>query len=156
MLWLRRIEPLARPFVQRAFRLLRGGTLGVRGLAVDADGRVLLVEHTYVPGWHLPGGGVEPGETAEAAIRREMMEEAGVEITSRPQLLSIHSNHRHFRRDQVLLYRCPAWRPCAPKRQGEIHAVGWFVPDALPPETTPATRARIREALDGADPDPLW
>jgi ADP-ribose pyrophosphatase YjhB (NUDIX family) len=37
-------------------------TLGVRGVATDGEGRVLLVKHTYViAGWWLPGGGVEQG-----------------------------------------------------------------------------------------------
>ncbi|MDB5456444.1 MAG: MutT/nudix family protein, partial [Caulobacter sp.] len=90
MLWLRRVEPLARPLIHAWFRLRRGLTLGVRGLVTDADGKVLLVSHTYVPGWHLPGGGVERGESAEQAVVRELAEEAGVRAIGRPRLLSVH------------------------------------------------------------------
>lgn len=156
MLWRRRIEPFTRPFVYAAFRWSRGLTLGVRGLVTDDEGRVLLIEHTYVPGWYLPGGGVERGETAEDAVRRELEEEAGVRLTARPELLSVHDNSARHPRDHVLMYRCRAWEPCTAKPGAEIHAVGWFAPDALPPDTTPATRARIREALEGVEADPRW
>jgi ADP-ribose pyrophosphatase YjhB (NUDIX family) len=156
MLWRRRVEPFTRPLIYAWFRWTRGLTLGVRGLVTDAEGRVLLIEHTYVPGWYLPGGGVEWGETAETALRRELMEEAGVALTEPPRLLSVHSNHAAHPRDHVLFYRCEGWEPCPPKRGAEIHAVGWFAPDDLPPDTTRATRARILEALEGAPADPMW
>ena len=156
MLWRRRIEPLVRPFIYAWYRRTRGLTLGVRAVVVDGEGRVLLIEHTYVPGWHLPGGGVERGESAETALARELVEEAGVELAGRPRLVSIHDHHAQHPGDHVLVYRCDRWRPCPATARGEIHRVGWFRPDALPEGTTGSTRARIVEALQGAPPDPRW
>jgi ADP-ribose pyrophosphatase YjhB (NUDIX family) len=156
MLWRRRLEPFARPLFRAFARLIRGLTLGVRGVVVDEAGRVLLVEHTYVPGWYLPGGGVERGETAPAALARELVEEAGIEVIGRPRLLTIHSNQVKFRGDHVLVYRVDRWRACEATSKGEIHAVGWFATDALPVDVTASTRRRITEALSGAEPDEHW
>lgn len=122
-------------------------TLGVRGLVVDGEGRVLLIEHTYVPGWYMPGGGVERGETAEQALGRELVEEAGVEMTAAPTLISIDTDHRRYRGDHVLLYSVKHWRLVQATSRGEIHAVGWFAADALPEGTTPSTLRRLRTGL---------
>ncbi len=156
MLWRRRIEPFTRPLVYAFFRMARGLTLGVRVLVVDPEGKVLLVQHTYIKGWYLPGGGVERGETAETAVARELAEEAGVRALSRPRLVSAHSNEVLHPGDHVLVYRVDAFEPCASDSAGEIHAVGWFSPDDLPEETTKATRRRIAEALHGQEPDAMW
>jgi 8-oxo-dGTP pyrophosphatase MutT (NUDIX family) len=156
MIWRRKVEPFTRPLYRLSVRLTRGLTLGVRGLVTDGDGRVLLIQHTYVAGWHMPGGGVERGETAEAALARELVEEAGVEVIGRPRLLSIHSSHPRFPGDHVLLYRVDHWRAVPATSRGEILAAEWFAPDALPAEVTASTRRRIEEALGGGDPDPLW
>lgn len=156
MLWLRTLEPLIRPFFHAHARMARGLTLGVRGLVLDAEGRVLLVEHTYTPGWHMPGGGVERGENAQQALARELAEEAGVEIIGPVRLVSAHSNHARFRGDHVLVYRIADWRPCPATSRGEISQIGWFAPDALPPQTTDPTRRRIQEALGGGVCDPYW
>ncbi len=131
-------------------------TLGVRGLVTDAEGRILLIEHTYMPGWYMPGGGVEHGESAEESMARELVEEAGVEITAPPRLISIHANHGRFRGDHVLLYRIDHWRACRATSRGEIKALGWFAPDALPEETTASTRRRIVEVLEGKPVDHRW
>jgi 8-oxo-dGTP pyrophosphatase MutT (NUDIX family) len=156
MLWRRRIEPFTRPLVYAFFRMTRGLTLGVRAVVLNDNGQVLMIQHTYIKGWYLPGGGVERGETAETAVVRELAEEAGVRALSRPRLLSAHSNEVLHPGDHVLLYRIEAWEPCASDAEGEIHAVGWFDPADLPEETTKATRRRISEALGDADPDVMW
>ncbi|HUO11322.1 MAG TPA: NUDIX domain-containing protein [Caulobacteraceae bacterium] len=156
MPWRRRLSPIAQPFYRLYAGVSRGMTLGVRGVVFNERGEVLLVEHTYIHGWHLPGGGVERGETAEEAVARELVEEAGVRALERPRLLSIHSNHRRHRGDHVLVYRVDAWAPCEATAIGEILDRGWFAPDHLPAGTTAATRQRIAEAVEGKPGPGHW
>jgi len=132
-------------------------TLGVRGLVIDADNRVLLVRHTYVPGFYLPGGGVESGETMLDALARELAEEGEIHDISTPVLHGLFLNRRASPRDHVALYvvrdfHCKG--PRAPDR--EIAEAGFFALDALPDDTTIATRARIAEVFDGAPISAYW
>lgn len=154
--WKRFLEPRVRPLTHALMRQARGLTLGVRGLVTDDQGRILLVEHTYIHGWHLPGGGVEKRETAEMALERELVEEAGVRLTAPARLLSVHSNERHHPGDHVLIYHCPTWEPCRPTSRGEIRRRDWFAPDGLPDGASAGTRRRIAEVLDGRRPDLFW
>jgi ADP-ribose pyrophosphatase YjhB (NUDIX family) len=156
MSWLVRAERLLRPIIQQTHRLRRGLTLGVRGVVVDGEGRVLLVEHTYVDGWHLPGGGVERGETALRALERELVEEAGVKTTAPARLLSVHSQEAAFPGDHVLVYRVDNWTPCQATSRGEIRRVQWFDPADLPPGVTSGTAARLAEVFAGAALSPDW
>lgn len=156
MTWKRKVEPFVRPLLKMYARATRGLTLGVRGMVFDEAGRVLLIRHTYVHGWHLPGGGVERGETVEEALARELVEEAGVRLEGRPSLISIYSNHPIFSGDHVLIYRVDEWSPCPPTSRGEIEAIEWFHPDDLPDGVTRGTKRRIEEAIGAEAPDPFW
>jgi 8-oxo-dGTP pyrophosphatase MutT (NUDIX family) len=138
------------------FRISRGLTLGVRGLVRDGQARVLLVRHSYAPGWHFPGGGVERGETVEAALARELVEEAGIELAGRPVLFGIYSNHQHFTDDHVALFVIDSFRQLAWRPTREIVAAGFFDPHDVPPDTTEGTRQRLGEVLDGADRSAVW
>lgn len=139
------------------FLMTRPMTLGVRALALDAERRVLLVKHTYVAGWHLPGGGVESGETVLQALEKELREEANVELGAAPVLRSVHFNRQVTRRDHVVLFHCENVRQFAPKRRDrEIVAAEFFTLDALPDDVTASTAARIREFHHGIAPDPHW
>jgi ADP-ribose pyrophosphatase YjhB (NUDIX family) len=140
------------------FLLRRPMTLGVRGLIYDREeNAVFLIRHTYVPGWQLPGGGVETSEIMADALARELVEEGNIEITAPAVLKSLHFNRQASRRDHVALYLIESYRQTAPKRRDhEIAEAGFFKRDALPPETTPATLRRIAEVLDGAEVSPYW
>lgn len=144
--------------VTRSGHLTRSMTLGVRVLARLPDGRVLLVKHSYVPGWYLPGGGVDGGETLRAAAARELVEETGYRVDGRLDLFGVYQNATVSRRDHVALFVASAVVAPAVARPtgGEIVAVAAFAPDALPAEATSATRRRIAEVLDGAAVDEIW
>ena len=146
----RPLEPIIRKILHFYWRFARGLTVGVRAVVVDEKGRVFLVAHSYVSGWHLPGGGVEAGETLGAALTRELQEEGNIELTETPQLFGIYFNRRATRRDHVALYVVRAFHQSAPPRPNhEIVAHGFFAIDALPEATTQATRARLAEVLAG-------
>jgi 8-oxo-dGTP pyrophosphatase MutT (NUDIX family) len=156
-----RAEPKLSPGVRRLlhlyWRFSRGMTLGVRAAAVDGDGRVFLVRHTYVPGWHLPGGGIEPGETALAALARELREEARIELSGEPQLVGVYQNLIASDRDHVLLYVVRDFRLTEAKTPDrEIAEAGFFPPDALPDGVTAGTRARLDEIFRRAAPALVW
>jgi len=140
------------------FVLRRPMTLGVRGLIHDAaNNSVFLIRHTYVPGWQLPGGGVETGETLAEALARELAEEGNIALSGPPVLKSMHFNRRSSRRDHVGLYLIEHFSQTAPKQPDhEIAEAGFFPLDRLPEGTTPATLRRIAEVFRGESTSPYW
>jgi ADP-ribose pyrophosphatase YjhB (NUDIX family) len=143
--------------IQRYWRMTRALTLGVRGIVVDGEARVLLVRHTYTPGWHFPGGGVEFGETVDTALRRELVEEAGIALAGPPELLGIYANFDLFPGDHVLAFAVRAWeqaRPLRPNR--EIAEAAFFASSSLPDGTTGGTRRRISELTGHSPVQAIW
>lgn len=136
----------------------RSHTLGVRAIVRDDEGRVFLVKHTYVPGWYLPGGGVEWGETFADALAKELREEGNIHLTDCAKLIAIYHNKSASRRDHVALYECLHWDQPTPANvpNAEILAVGFFPLNDLPKGTTNATRRRLKEIAGGGPYDPIW
>jgi ADP-ribose pyrophosphatase YjhB (NUDIX family) len=150
-------EPFIRRLLHFFWRFSRGLTVGVRAVVVGSDGRIFLVKHSYVAGWHLPGGGVEPGETLATALARELREEGNIDLVEPARLFGIYFHRRASRRDHVAIYVVRSFDQSAPpKPNHEIIAHGFYAPDALPEGTTQSTRMRIAEVLDGRAPAEFW
>ncbi|MGA8171674.1 MAG: NUDIX domain-containing protein [Methylocystis sp.] len=149
--------PIATRLITFAALFQRPMTLGVRGLVIAPDGKVLLVRHTYVPGFYLPGGGVEGGETLMESLTRELAEEGNIAVDEPPALFGVYLNRAASSRDHVALYVVRAFRQTAPHvPDREIAEAGFFSPDALPEDATRATRERLDEVLRGAKVSPYW
>ena len=134
----------------------RAMTLGVKAFATDG-GRVMLVRHTYVSGWHLPGGGVERRETVWQAVDKELREETSLRLVGRPELWGFYKNERTSRFDHIAMFVVREFEDLGaftPTR--EIAEARWFAFDALPPDATEATRARVAEVRENRHPADRW
>jgi 8-oxo-dGTP pyrophosphatase MutT (NUDIX family) len=139
------------------FAFARGMTMGVRAACFDDKGRIFLVRHSYVPGWHMPGGGLERRETAFAALVKELREEGNLELTDPPELFHVYFNRLTSKRDHVLFYRCRNVRQTVPRKPDlEIVEAGFFALDDLPKDTTAATHRRLAELSGNLPPADFW
>lgn len=140
--------------IRRVGLVTRAVTFGVRGIVVDPQDRIFLVRHTYVPGWYLPGGGVEGDEDAAASLARELVEEGNIALSAEPDLFGLYA---HAPRSHVAVYVARAFTQSAPKSPDwEIAEAGFFPLDALPDNSTRATRARIAEFRGLAPKSRRW
>ena len=150
-------EKLVMPVLQRYWRWARGMTLGAQGMVIDDARRVLLIRHSYRPGWHFPGGGVEKNEPIETALARELHEEAGVTLSGSPDLFGLYANFRYFPNDHVAFFLVRSWtQPSVPAANYEIVEQGFFEIDDLPEGTHRSVVSRIGEVFHGQARDPMW
>src|SRR5579863_1192329 len=144
-----RLEPALRRLLHLYWRFARGMTLGVRAVVLDAENRVFLVKHSYISGWHLPGGGVETGETLRGALLRELAEEGRIEPAGEPEFFGVYLNSHVSRRDHVAVYVVRNFtQDRLPEPNREIVDCGFFEARTLPSETTMGTRLRIAEVIE--------
>ena len=148
---------LLKKTLQYYWRTTRALTLGAQACVLTEDNQVLLIKHTYRPGWHFPGGGVEKNETLRAALERELMEEANIELTAGPELFALYSNFAFFPGDHIAVFTVRHWRQTKPpKPSHEIAAHGFFPIGDLPEGISPPTLTRINEITNGTKPLEAW
>jgi 8-oxo-dGTP diphosphatase len=123
-------------------------TVTAGAVVVDGEGSVLLLKHAFRKGsgWGIPGGFMEKGEQPEEAIRRELREEAGLEVED-ARLVAVRTIRGAQQVEILFLARA---RDSADARaaSAEVSAVGWFGRDALPPELSKDQRRLIDLALE--------
>ena len=109
---------------------------------------MLLVRHTYLEGWYLPGGGVQAGESLVEAVRREAAEEVNGHLQEM-RLFGVYSNFFEGKSDHVVVFLCEdfTWQSTASR---ETESADCFRVDGLPEATSPGTRRRIAEFAAGA------
>jgi 8-oxo-dGTP pyrophosphatase MutT (NUDIX family) len=139
------------------WRIARPRVHGVKLVVLGPGRTILLIRHSYVAShlWMLPGGGIARGEDAEAAGRRELMEETGIAVGA----LRLHGEfldrsrgaHNHI----SILTGEGAGEPRCDGR--EIVEAAWHPLDALPDSIAAASLRRIVELRDGETPSgPDW
>lgn len=105
-------------------------TVSAGAIVFDSGGRVLLLRHVLRPdksGWGIPGGFLAKGEQPEDAVKRELCEEAGVNIENL-QFLKIRTNGQHVE----VIYRAEAKNTDARPKSLEITEARWFQIEQLP------------------------
>lgn len=129
-------------------------TVTIGAVVVDERRRVLLLKHVFRSGsgWGLPGGFIERGEQPEEAVRRELREEAGVEL-DKVEIAFVRTSKQPQRVE--IMYRCHAREAATARPQSlEIKSATWFGLDALPPELTLDQRRIIERVLNSSTKTP--
>ena len=117
--------------------------VGVLVLVRDGEGRVLLIRNSYLPGWRLPGGAVDWGESGEQAALRELEEETGIKAESCRissvlfRIISGLSNH-------ILVADVGKWSGTPRLEGSEVMAIEWFSESALPADLNGVSSEAIR------------
>lgn len=128
--------------------------VGANVLVLDGERRLLLQRRTDTGLWGLPGGAMEPGETLEETARREVREEAGIEM-GRLTLFGVFSGERlHYKYpngDEVydvnVVYVATARRGVLRTDPAEGLELRYFPLDGLPADLSPLDRPYVDQFL---------
>lgn len=128
------------------WRVTKPITAGTRILLIK-DNKVLLVKHTYQEELYLPGGGVKKGETFEQAIRRELMEELGIQLSA-IKFFGVYNNFYEYKNDNIVIFISENFT-LSGITDNEIESFDFFNLDKLPTNISPGSRRRIEEYIKG-------
>ena len=122
--------------------------IGVRVMLLR-ENSVLLVYHSYLSGWHFPGGGMKRGETLLDAARREAYEETGAVVSGDLKLLGIYTGSGRGRNDHTAVFLCDEFDLQPPTDRWEIVGCAFFSLDNLPPGTQRGYRNVVAQVRQG-------
>ncbi|QND47180.1 NUDIX domain-containing protein [Rhizobium lusitanum] len=117
---------------------------GVAAVIHDHAGNLLLQEKASGEGWSLPAGAIEPGETPQEAVIREVMEETGL-VVSVTRIVDVYggSEFRHTYPNghqveyMVTLFKCQALEDTGGWTDAETKSLRYFARDDMPPLALP-------------------
>ncbi|KOU84765.1 MULTISPECIES: NUDIX hydrolase [unclassified Streptomyces] len=123
-------------------------SVSVAGAVLREDGRLLAIRRADNGTWELPGGVLELTEAPEAGVRREVMEETGIEVQVQ-ELTGVYKNTT--RGIVALVFRC---KPSGgtERTSEESTAVAWLTPDEVAAQMSEVYAIRLLDALDEAGP----
>lgn len=118
-------------------------TVSAAGIITNESGEVLLLNHLLRPdsGWGIPGGFINKGEQPEAAFRREIREETGLELRD-VSLNRVRTRGRHM---EIFFTASGVGNAAVNSR--EILELNWFPIDAMPPEMSLDQQFLVRKVL---------
>ena len=136
------IPPWLRSFLTR--RLHTTVTASAAGIIFNEEGKVLLLDHLLRPasGWGVPGGFLDKGEQGEDALRRELKEEVGLEISD-VRLYRVRTLKRHI---EIVFVARAKGEPSVQSR--EIRDARWFSLEDMPGEMSLTQQFMIKAAAD--------
>ena len=137
--------------LQKYFLLSRPLTMGARCIVINDKREVLLIKHTYIEGWHIPGGGIDAGESAESAMQRELIEETMLQISGPLKLVGIYHCSTYSKRDHVVVFLSQEFKKIRDEQSLEIAECRFFPLDNLPVDTDKDTAAWISDALGSSE-----
>ncbi|MCA2308844.1 NUDIX hydrolase [Mycobacterium intracellulare] len=119
-------------------------SVSVAGIVVRDDGRVLVIKRDDNGHWEAPGGVLELNESFEAGVRREVLEETGLQVTVE-RLTGVYKNLTHG--IVALVYRC---RPAggAPHATEEAREICWMTKEEVQSAMVPAFGVRVLDAFE--------
>jgi 8-oxo-dGTP pyrophosphatase MutT (NUDIX family) len=134
--------------------IFRPITVGVKVIPINSNSQVLLIKNRYDKYWYLPGGGVKKGEALLDCAKREMREEAGIEI-GELKILGVYSNFCEYKSDHIILLHADVADQRLIKGL-EIDQLEFFDLRALPTDISPATKRRLEEYRMNAISNGQW